>query len=300
MSVRAAAYAGQNRIRENVAGYLFILPSALVLGIFLLRPALTLFYLGFTDYALIIGRGSFVGLDNYIAMLSDAGFANAILASLKTVLLIVPIQTALALVMAVFVSQKLRGVNGFRTVYFMPAIISFVAVCVMFKQMYSPTFGLANTVLKAFGFPQLKFLADVSQALPSVVFACIWKSWGYFMVIFLSGLQEVPGEIRESAKIDGANPVQEFFLIILPMLRKVTLFVLIITTMDALKLFIPTFVMTSGNPRGTTDVVVHYIWRQAFRLERVGYAAAMSTALFLIIVVVSLLQFRFAGGSQEE
>ncbi len=300
MSTKYMAYAGQKRGRENLTGYLFLLPALLILGYFLLAPAIRLISLSFTDYALISAKGKFVGLQNYVNMLSDDDFINALLVTLRMVLLIVPIQTFLALVMAVFVNQKLRGVNAFRTIFFIPAIISFVAVCVMFKQMYSSSFGLANTVLGAFGIPRLKYLSSVTQALPSIVFTCIWKSWGYFMVIFVSGLQEIPGELREAAKIDGANPIQEFFYITIPQLRKVTLFVLVITTMDAIKLFIPTFVMTAGNPRGATDVVVHYIWRSAFRLEQVGYSAAMSTMLFVIIVLVTIVQMKIGDRNAEE
>lgn len=292
-------YAGMSRSRENLFGFLFLLPALLILGFFLLYPALRLFRLGFTDYSLIAGVGKNIGFKNYAHMLDDDGFINSLLVTLRMVLLIVPIQTLMALVMAVFVNQKLRGVNAFRTVFFIPAIISFVAVCVMFKQIYSATFGLANTVLGALGVPRLKYLSDVRQALPSIVFTCVWKSWGYFMVIFLSGLQEIPGELREAARIDGANPVSEFFFITLPQLGKVTLFVVVITTMDAIKLFIPTFVMTSGNPRGVTDTTVHYIWRSAFRLEQVGYSAAMSTVLFVIIVLVTVLQFML-GEKREE
>lgn len=115
------------------------------------------------------------------------------------------------------------------------------------------------------------------------------------MVIFISGLKEIPAEIEEAAQIDGANRIQQFFNITLPMLSRVTLFVVMITTMDAIKLFIPAFTMTSGGPLGTTDTTVHYIWRQAFRLMQVGPAAAMSTVLFLLIVIITLVQFRLGS-----
>ncbi len=300
MAVPSRAYAGQSRLKENLNGYLFFLPAAAILATFYLVPALRLFYTGFTKASMMSTSSTFTGFDNFSKMITDGDFHNALLVSLLTVVMIVPLQTLLALVMSVFVNQKLRGVKAFRTMYFVPAIISFVAVCVMFKQMYSVSTGLANTLLGALGMPPLKFLSSTSQALPSLVFACIWKSWGYFMVIFLSGLQDIPMEIRESARIDGANPVQEFLYITVPQLKNVFFFVLIITTMDALKLFIPTHVMTSGNPRGVTDVIVHYIYRTAFRLDDVGYASAMSTVLFIVVVGITLLQFRLAGRRAED
>jgi ABC-type sugar transport system permease subunit len=288
-------YAGRKRSAENMSGFLFILPAFIIIGTFFLVPAFRLFHLSFTDYSLLSGKWDWVGLRNFRLAFSDKDFLNSLWVTAKMAFFIVPVQGFIALAMAVLVNQKMRGVNLYRTVYFIPAIISFVAVAVIWKQMYSPTFGLISSIFEWAGLPPMKFLASETQALGSMIVACIWKSWGYYMVIFLSGLQEIPGDIREAARIDGVNPAQEFLYVTLPLIRKVTLFVVVITTMDALKLFIPAFVMTSGGPRGSTNTVVHFIWRNAFRLESVGYAAAMSTILFVAIVLITVIQFKAAG-----
>lgn len=284
-------------IRTNLVGYSFILPAVVIIGIFFVYPAIQLFTIGFTDYNLMAGTGSFIGLTNFINMMKNPDFLNSLSVTFKLALFIIPVQTALALVMAVLMNQKLKGLSFFRVLYFFPAITSFVAVAIIWKQMYNPTFGLMNTLLEFFGIGRMKFLSSKQQALISIAITCIWKSWSYFMVIFISGLKEIPEEVEEAAQIDGANKLQQFFYITLPMLRRVTLFVVMITTMDAVKLFIPPFTMTSGGPLGTTDTTVHYVWRQAFRLMQVGPAAAMSSVLFLIIVVIALIQFKL--GSKE-
>lgn len=282
-------------LKENLSGYLFILPALVIIGIFFIVPAIRLFSLAYTDYSMMRGSGDFVGFTNFIKVFQDKEFMNSLLVTFKLALFIVPIQTFIALVMAVFVNEKIRGIKIFRTVYFIPAITSFVAVAIIWKQMYNPSFGLMNTLLEAIGLGPYQFLSSPSQAVLAMGITCVWKSWGYFMVIFLSGLQEISPELYEASRIDGANQLQKFFYITVPMVKKTTLFVLIITTMDAIKLFIPAFTMTSGGPNGATDTAVHHIWRQAFRLEQVGPATAMSTVLFVIIVIITILQFKLSG-----
>ena len=282
-------------LRENLSGYLFILPALAIIGIFFIVPAIQLFALAYTDYNMMRGSGDFIGFTNFIKVFQDKEFLNSLWVTFKLAVFIVPVQTFIALVMATFVNEKIRGIKVFRTIYFIPAITSFVAVAIIWKQMYNPSFGLMNTLLETIGLGPYQYLSSPSQAVLAMGITCVWKSWGYFMVIFLSGLQEVPAEIYEASRIDGANAVQKFFYITVPMVKKTTLFVLIITTMDAIKLFIPAFTMTSGGPNGATDTAVHHIWRQAFRLEQVGPAAAMSTVLFVIIVIITILQFKLSG-----
>lgn len=282
-------------LKENLSGYLFILPAFIIIGIFFIVPAIQLFSLAYTDYNMMRGNGDFIGFDNFIKVFQDKEFGNSLLVTFKLAIFIVPVQTFIALAMATFVNEKIRGIKVFRTIYFIPAITSFVAVAIMWKQMYNPSFGLVNTLLGAIGLGPYQYLSSPDQAVLAMGITCIWKSWGYFMVIFISGLQEIPGDIYEASRIDGANSLQKFFYITVPMLKKTTVFVLIITTMDAIKLFIPAFTMTSGGPNGATDTAVHHIWRQAFRLEQVGPATAMSTILFVIIVVITILQFKLSG-----
>jgi ABC-type sugar transport system permease subunit len=297
---KAKKYQIRKTIADNLQGYMFILPALLIIGIFFIYPAVQLFGLAYTDYNLMSGRGNFIGLANFKALLGNEDFIGSLVVTFKLALFIVPVQTIIALIMAVFVNQKLATMKIFRTIYFIPAITSFVAVAIMWKQIYNPTFGLANSILGILNLGPFQFLSSKSQALIAVAITCIWKSWGYFMVIFISGLQDIPQEIQEASRIDGANQIERFFYITVPMLKKVTLFVIIITTMDAIKLFIPSFTMTAGGPLGSTDTTVHYIWRQAFRLQQVGPAAAMSTVLFVVIIVITILQFKVDGIMNDE
>ncbi len=297
---KAKNYQIKKTIADNLQGYMFILPALLIIGIFFIYPAVQLFGLAYTDYNLMSGRGNFIGLANFKALLDNEDFIGSLVVTFKLALFIVPVQTIIAMIMAVFVNQKLAAMKIFRTLYFIPAITSFVAVAIMWKQIYNPTFGLANSILGILNLGPFQFLSSKSQALIAVAITCIWKSWGYFMVIFISGLQDIPQEIQEASRIDGANQVERFFYITVPMLRKVTLFVIIITTMDAIKLFIPSFTMTAGGPLGSTDTTVHYIWRQAFRLQQVGPAAAMSTVLFVVIIMITILQFKVDGKLNDE
>lgn len=285
-------------MKENMTGYFFILPAFIIIGIFFIIPAIQLFGLAYTDYSIMKGSGVFVGLENFIKIFQDEDFLNSLVVTLKLAVFIVPVQTFIALIMAVFVNEKIRGIKLFRTIYFIPAVTSFVAVAIIWKQMYNPSFGLINTILGVFGLGPYQYLSSTSQALISMAITCVWKSWGYFMVIFLSGLQEIPSELYEAVRIDGANQIQKFFYITVPMVKRTTLFVIIITTMDAIKVFIPSFTMTSGGPNGATNTAVHHIWRQAFRLDQVGPAAAMSTVLFVIIAVITILQFKLSGSDE--
>lgn len=285
-------------MKENMTGYFFILPAFIIIGIFFIIPAIQLFGLAYTDYSIMKGSGVFVGLENFIKIFQDEDFLNSLVVTLKLAVFIVPVQTFIALIMAVFVNEKIRGIKLFRTIYFIPAVTSFVAVAIIWKQMYNPSFGLINTIFGGFGLGPYQYLSSTSQALISMAITCVWKSWGYFMVIFLSGLQEIPSELYEAVRIDGANQIQKFFYITVPMVKRTTLFVIIITTMDAIKVFIPSFTMTSGGPNGATNTAVHHIWRQAFRLDQVGPAAAMSTVLFVIIAVITILQFKLSGSDE--
>lgn len=288
----------KKKIINNLTGYGFILPALLVIGVFFIYPAFQLIKLSFSNYNMMAGNGDFVGVKNYMGLMQDKEFFNSLWVTLKLAIFIVPVQTFLALIMAVFVNQKLPCVKIFKTIYFIPAITSFVAVAILWKQMYNPTFGLMNSIMKAMGFGPFQYLSSKSQAIISMGITCVWKSWGYFMVIFFSGLQEISGEIKEAAKLDGVNFIQEFFYITLPMVKRTMLFVMIITTMDAIKLFIPPFTMTSGGPINSTNTIVHYIWRQAFRLQQVGPATAMAIVLCLIVIIITAVQFKF--GDKED
>jgi ABC-type sugar transport system permease subunit len=206
---------------------------------------------------------------------------------------VVVFQTGIAFLASLLVNGENRATAVLRTLYFIPVIISFVVVGYLWKGLFNHDFGLINAILSTLGIRKQGFLSDPEQALASLTIASVWKSWPYFMMIFLAGLKEIPPELYESARIDGAGWGRQLVSLTIPLLKRTTLFVLVITTVDSVvKVFTPVFVMTSGGPRGETDMMVHYAWRMAFRMGNLGYASAITVFIFLFLAAVSLIQMK--------
>ncbi len=283
-------------ILENLQGYGLILVPVIIIGLFGIYPSINVFIMSFQKFNMLAGsnNASFTGMANYLGLIGDAEFWNTLKNTFVFTLIVVPVQSLVALIFAVLINQKLKGIELFRTIFFIPVIMSFVVVSVTWKMLYDQDFGLANSIFSFLNLPEQQFLVNPDQAMICVIFMCIWKSWGWYMVIFLSGLQDIPRELYESSFIDGASPFRRFISITLPLLKRTTLFVLIMTTIDAFKIFTPVYIMTNGGPLGKTDTIVHYIWKTAFRMNEMGYAAAMSICLFLIVFIITILQMRIA------
>jgi len=253
-----------SRSNERV-GYLFILPSFVHLILFLVIPLVFSLYLSFTDW-----RGTnfysapFVGTANYEFMLGDRRWWNAMANSGYYTLLSVPLGMAVSLLIALVMNMKLRGVNLFRTLFFMPVISSWVAVSVIWITLLDPQAGLVNYALQSLGLPTVNWLGDPASAMPSLVLITIWKGAGFNMVIWLAGLQAIPQEMYEAAAIDGANSWQSFWRITLPLLKPTTFFLAITGVIGSFQVFSPVYVITGGGPRGSTDVAVHRIYLRAF------------------------------------
>jgi len=214
--------------------------------------------------------------------------------------MVVVIQTILAFIAALIVQEGKRLSNFLRTIFFIPVIISFVVVGYLWQGIYNHDYGLINSFLSLIHIKRQGFLNDPSMALYALTATCIWKSWPYFMMIFLAGLQEIPKELYESAMLDGAGELRRLYSITIPMLRRTILFILLITTMDSVvKVFTPVFVMTSGGPRSETDLLVHYAWRMAFRLGDVGYASSIMVFVFVFLMIVSFVQLKIGERNEE-
>jgi len=270
--------------------YLFVAPALIVIGVFVLYPVFNLFYLSLCK-ANILGRTKFIGLDNFISMLTSLDFANSLRATIVFMVVVVVVQTALALLVALLVESESRTMGVLRTLYFIPVVIPFVVASFLWKFIYDPDVGLINSVFQALHLPRTGFLADPSQALGSLIAACVWKAWAFFTMIFLSGLKEIPRELYESAAIEGARPIQRIWFVTLPLLRRVLLFVIVVTTMDSVaRVFTPVFVMTQGGPRGVTDLLVYYDWRTAFRVGDIGFASAVAVFMFVFVLIINLVQ----------
>ncbi|MGP4038516.1 carbohydrate ABC transporter permease [Gracilibacillus sp. D59] len=288
------------RKSEAIAAYSFILPAFILLLIFILNPMFQSLITSFYDVNLISDDKSLVGTANYTNLLSDMDFYSSLGHSFYFGLLVLPIQTAVALGLALLVKKHFRGVGIFRMIYFVPFVISMSVASSIFKMIYNKDSGLMNAILSGFGFPSLDFLSNPSIAMLGVALLGTWKSMGFFMIVFLAGLNNIPDDLYESAQIDGAGPIRRFISITLPLLKKVMTFVVIITTMDALKIFIPVYVMMEGGgPAGSTRTAAYFIYNTAFQKMDMGYASASAFIFFIIILIISLIQLRVLRSDVE-
>lgn len=276
----------------------FLAPSLLHLAVFLATPIVFSAYLSVHRWDLVVAEKPFVGLDNFAAVLGDEGFWRAMRNTLLFALN-VPAGMALALGVALMLHRRLAGIGFLRTIYFLPGVTSFVAVALVWMWIYHPAFGVANWFLGMAGFAPLQWLNSSSTAMISVMIFTIWMGLGYQMVIFLAGLQGIPAELYDAARIDGASPLQAFRAITFPLLRPTTFFILVTSLIGAFQVFTSVYVMTGGGPVGSTDVIVYHIYQAAWEQLRMGYASALSWVLFLVVLAATWLQFRFLGSSVE-
>lgn len=280
-------------VRYQVDAYLFVLPALLILATFVIYPILRLFYLSFTDYQLLVPESHFIGFENYIKALHDPLFLKTMKNSLYFTVVDCTLQGSLALIIAIMTNYALRGFKVFRTIVYIPAVTSFVSVCILWKLMYHGDYGLISSIFSdILGLGVKNYLADPKTAMNAIIIACSWKGIGWYMTMFLAGLSQIPEELYESSQIDGATFWKKFVYITIPLLKNTILFVLVMEIIDAMKVYIPSFVMTSGGPLDSTNLPVYNIWIQAFKLMDVGYASAMAVLFFLVVMVITALQFK--------
>lgn len=259
---------------------------------FSLYPVGYSLYLSFTKYDPLAGISpQFIGLSNYIEIMNDPTFWQAVKNTVIFVVGTIPVTTAIAIILAVFLNQKIKFRSFFRASYFVPVMTSVVVISTVFTYIYSP-YGLLNSLLNLFGIPGKNWLLNTNFALPAIMVMMIWASFGYYTVLFLAGLQNIPEEIYESAAIDGANTVQTFFRITLPLLRPMLIFALVINTIRSFQIFSQIFVMTQGGPLGSTRTIVYYLYNMGFQKFRMGYASGIAYLLFILILVFSVIQMK--------
>ncbi len=283
---------------EVRAAFLFLAPGLLIIGLFFLLPVAAVLLLSFTDFDLYaladLGNTRIVALENYRKLLTDGVFWIALRNTLIFALVGGPLTLVLSLGAALLVNSRLARFKGFfRTVFFAPVVTTLVGVAVVWRYLYHPRFGLINYVLGWFGIPPLDWLADTTWALPAIILLSIWKNFGYAMVLFLAGLQSIPPQLYEAARIDGAGIWREFRHVTLPLLAPTFLFVGIITSIGYLQIFAEPYVMTrGGGPVNSTLTVVLFMYKEGFRWWNMGFAAAVALVLFLVILAATLLQIR--------
>jgi multiple sugar transport system permease protein len=291
------------RRQQAVAAWVLALPFTLIFLAFTLGPVLASFGMSFTDMRRADIRTpfgvNFVGIDNFARLVEDPLFRKVTLNTLLYLLLGVPLTMAIALFLAVLLNQVNRLRGFFRVGYYLPVVTSIVAVSVVWKFLLRDNGGLVNTVWSWVGIDGPGWLDNTTTALPSLVVMAAWRNFGTLMVIFLAGLQTIPKELNEAAEVDGASGWGRFRYITLPMLRPVLLFGAVITGVGYLQFFEEAFVMTKGGPLDSTRSVTYYTFDQ-FGYGNFGYAAAASYLLFVAIVVLTFVQFRFLGEREEK
>ena len=279
--------------------YLFIAPFFLAFAIFGVYPFLFSVYLSFAEWK-GFGPITFVGFDNYVRLWGDKVFWQSMLNGVIIFLLSVPPMVLLSLLLAVVLnSPRVRGFGIFRTIIFVPYITNMVAAGFVFRLLLEQRNGLVNIMLGGVGLPAVPWLESVWGARVALTLLILWHYLGYNMVIMLAGLQTIPKEVLDAAKVDGANAAQSFFYITTPLMRPVILFVVILSTMGSFSLFTEVYILTGGGPMNATITPILDIFGQAFGNFRFGYASAMSYVYFAFIIVLSLFQLRFIGRARS-
>jgi multiple sugar transport system permease protein len=284
--------ARRGRNGQGRTGLLMVAPAGVLLVVFFFVPVALGFALSFTDARLISPKPlEFVGLDNFQRLLDDPVFWASLRNTLLFAAVIVPAQSGFALLLALLVNVKMRGTNLFRTLYFVPVVTSIVVVAILWRFMYQPD-GLVNSMLHWMtgNVVRTDWLNDTSTALPAIMFMSAWQAVGFHMVIWLAGLQTIPGELYEAAEIDGAGRWHKFRYITWPGLRNTRTFILVTITIAALSLFTQIHVMTGGGPLDATSTVVFQAVRVGYQQQQTAYASAISLVFFLLVLTVSLIQ----------
>ena len=291
---------GYARQEQGRHGTLLVLPTFLFFCVFIAWPVFYSFYLGFFDWSPLQPQPRPVGLANYQELLSTPSFLRTVVNTFVFTLGVLVLTVVGSIGLALALNQGLRGTAFFRGVYYSPVVTSLVATAVIWLWILDPQFGVVNQGLRAIGLPAPGWAADSFWAMPTVIVTFSWREVGYFTVIYLAGLQGIPNELKEAARIDGCGAWRVFRHITLPLLVPTTLFVVVLSVIRATQgAFGVIYVMTGGGPVEATNVIVLYLYQQAFQFFRMGYASAVAYVLFAFVFLATLLQFRLLGRRSE-
>lgn len=285
---------------QNVTPWLFLLPSILILGIFLIIPILEAFKWSFLDYKIIADTGEFVGLANFKEIFTDKNFWTALINTLLFLVIVLPLNVFLPMILAVLVNQKIKGVGTFRVLYYLPVITPMVVAALMWKMLYSQDGIISDLFMKIGIFDSpTNLLVQSSTALAAVSAITVWKGLGYYMIIYLAGLQSIPKDVYESASIDGASVFQQFKSITVPMLIPSVTLVSVMTIIAGMKVFEEIALTTGGGPSGATTTLVMYIYQKFMSLD-VSIASAAGLVLLLLAIAASLLQMKLTSKREDD
>ncbi|MFI9592360.1 carbohydrate ABC transporter permease [Nonomuraea sp. NPDC052265] len=280
--------------------YLFPIPALVLFGVFFAWPAITALQLSFTDYD-GVSPPVFSGVDNFVRILGDTRFWTALRNSLLFLLGLFPLLVVLPLPLAALINQKLPGIKTFRMLYYLPVVTSMVAVAVAWNYVFHQQ-GVLNWMLTGFGLldEPVQFLLDPAWALPALILVEGWKSMGVYMMIYLAGLQTIPANLYEAARVDGAGAWRRMRSITVPLMMPYIAVAITMAMLDAMQAFTTVFVMTKGGPQDATLMLGYYIWSEAFEKYDMGYASAVGLVLWVLLIVMALLNYRLTGGKQAE
>jgi multiple sugar transport system permease protein len=280
---------------RKIAPWLFIAPAMIIILVFVAIPAFSAFLLSFSKYD-ALNPPEFVGLRNYFYLLEDEIFVKSIIVTMYYVFgSLIPAVT-ISLAIAITLNKRWFPFKSFvRATYFLPTVVSMVAVAFVWMWLFNPQFGPVNDWLSALGLERQQFFGDPKLAMPMLIIIGVWKAIGFNMVVYLAGLQGIDKTYYEAARIDGANSIQQFRFITWPLLIPTTFFVVTLGIIGGFQIFDQIFVITGGGPARSTYAIVFYVYQKAFKELVFGYASALSMILFLIILAITLVQYRFMG-----
>jgi len=275
--------------RSDRMGYWFVLPYIVFFLTFVAYPLIFSFVLLFNRWNIVTPM-EWVGLKNFSRLLNDPLFVKALGNTMTFLLIHIPLQIVIALLLAVLLNSRIKFRGLFRAIYFLPVVVSGVAVTILWQQLYSFDYGVLNTLLTSLGLSPIPWIVDPAWAMPSIAIMATWKNVGIYIVLFLAGLQNIPGELYEAASLDGATWIRKFYHITLPMLNPTVIVIVILSTIGGFSLFIEPYVLTGGGPMQSTLSAMLYIYNQAFYFGHMGYAATLGVVFALIILLIVLVQ----------
>jgi multiple sugar transport system permease protein len=289
------------QMRKQWSAYLFLAPTLILFGIFTVLAVIYAFYLSFHEWNILEPAKPFVGLDNYSRLLGDERFGGAIVNTLYYTAASVPLTMGIGLLIALLLNNQIRARGFFRTLFYLPVVTPLVIAAIIWKWVYNGDFGLLNYYLIQLGIidEPLLWLADPNLAMPAVIITSVWKSVGFSMVVYLAGLQSIPEDFYDAAKVDGAVGWQRLKDITIPLLSSTTLFLAVVSVLGAFQVFTEIFIMTNGGPLGRTTTIVYHIYQTAFKFFDMGYASAMAFGMFVLMFAFTLVQLRVMRGEVE-